>query len=94
MKDKTEVADSYEIDPGKETLLTLQQAIKLPWLPKGRGGNAISASTLYRWVKHGRCGVVLPVLAGTVIVTTEGALRWAFLKVNEVARAGSVGSLR
>ena len=65
------------IDLEHESLLTLNEARRLPWL-KSRRGNAVSLCTLNRWRSRGVGGVVLETakIGGTVVTSTEAVLRF------------------
>ena len=86
-QDPEHVPETYSMDAVGERLLSLREAVDLRWLPKGRGGRPISPSSFYRWATDGRHGVRLPGSGGTNITTTEGAIRWAYLRVSEIAKA-------
>lgn len=66
-----------------EQLLTLNQARRLPWLPK-RGGKAPDLCTMYRWARKGVKGIRLEVTAGpSGLLTTEAALRAFFNHISQ-----------
>jgi uncharacterized protein DUF1580 len=41
------------INPEIEELLTLEEAARLPWLPRPRRGKRIAVSSIWRWCVHG-----------------------------------------
>jgi hypothetical protein len=64
------------IDPEIEKLLNLEQAAKLPWLPRPRCGKKIATSSLWRWCVQGVGGVKLDSLfLGGRIYTSPAALK-------------------
>lgn len=62
-----------------EPLLSLSQAVRLPWMPRRHNGQPLHVATIFRWALHGIGGTKLwTVKAGRTRCTSERALRAFF----------------